>query len=77
MLTLLQNASPSDRHRLGVAIAHLEAAISHINNEAQCHVPLTPQEESEDVEDLRLIVRALADIAEALRSMRGAARTET
>ncbi len=70
MLTLLQNANASatDRHRLGVAIAHIEAAISHINNEAQHHVPLRRTDPSREVEELRLIVCALADIVEALRS---------
>lgn len=67
MLTLLQNASATDRHRLGVAIAHLEAAVSHINNEAQRCMPSTPAADSRKVEDLRLIVCALADIVEALR----------
>jgi hypothetical protein len=68
LLTLLRNSTAGNVNRLGVAIAHLEAAISHINNEAQRHVPPTRGGASREVEDLRLIVSALADIIEALRS---------
>lgn len=74
MLTLLQNANASttERHRLDVAIAHIEAAISHINNEAQHHVPLRRAVPSREVDELRLIVCALADVVDALRSRRSA-----
>jgi hypothetical protein len=68
VLTLLPTASATDRHRLGVAIAHLEAAISHINNEAQRHAPIRTGADSPTIEELRLIVCALGDIVEALRS---------
>jgi hypothetical protein len=55
--------------RLTLARRHIETAISHINDVAQSRVPLTTEAEpAPDVDELRLIVRALADIREALRS---------
>jgi hypothetical protein len=55
--------------RLTLARRHIETAISHINDVAQSRVPLTAAVESTPgVDELRLIVRALADIREALRS---------
>ena len=77
MLTLLQNPAVTEKSRLRVAISHLESAISHINNEAQCQVPRTQNSDSRDVEQLRLIVCALADVVGALRSMRDASRDES
>lgn len=61
-----------ERDRLSVAVAHIESAIAHLNNAAQGAVQ--PSEfdfdVSYDVEELRLIVRALADIRESLRTVR-------
>ena len=58
--------------RLTLARRHIETAISHINDVAQSRIPLTvPVEPSPGVDELRLIVRALADIREALRSSDG------
>jgi hypothetical protein len=52
--------------RLTLARRHIETAISHINDVAQSRIPVTPTEVTPDVDELRLIVRALADIREAL-----------
>jgi hypothetical protein len=55
--------------RLTLARRHIETAISHINDVAQSRVPLTTAVEiAPGVDELRLIVRALADIREALRA---------
>lgn len=54
--------------RLTLARRHIETAIAHINDVAQSRIPLsTDAERAPGVEELRLIVRALADIREALR----------
>jgi hypothetical protein len=54
--------------RLTLARRHIETAISHINDVAQSRIPLTADgETAPGVDELRLIVRALADIREALR----------
>jgi hypothetical protein len=53
--------------RLTLARRHIETAISHINDVAQSRIPLTTADIAPGVEELRLIVRALADIREALR----------
>ena len=60
-----KNDSPM--HRIGVARRHIETAISHINDVAQARV-LEPARNAASIDELRLIVRALADIREALRS---------
>jgi hypothetical protein len=53
--------------RLTLARRHIETAISHINDVAQSRIPLTAAvETAPGVDELRLIVRALADIREAL-----------
>jgi hypothetical protein len=57
----------SHEHRLGVARRHIETAISRINDVAQTRV-LEEATNSPRVDELRLIVRALADIREALRT---------
>jgi hypothetical protein len=55
--------------RLTLARRHIETAISHINDVAQSRIPLTTAAETAPgVDELRLIVRALADIREALRT---------
>ena len=54
--------------RLTLARRHIETAISHINDAAQARIPLTVSEVAPGVDELRLIVRALADIREALLS---------
>jgi hypothetical protein len=59
-----KNDSPLQR--IAVARRHIETAIAHINDVAQTRV-LEPANTSA-VDELRLIVRALADIREALRS---------
>jgi hypothetical protein len=55
--------------RLTLARRHIETAIAHINDVAQSRIPITTAvETAPGVDELRLIVRALADIREALRS---------
>ena len=56
--------------RLTLARRHIETAISHINDVAQSRIPLTTTaaDMAPGGDELRLIVRALADIREALRS---------
>lgn len=61
-----ENDSP--QQRLALARRHIETAIAHINDVAQSRVPMTDLGSSAGVDELRLIVRALADIREALRS---------
>ena len=60
------NGSPV--HGLALACRHVETAIAHINNVAQSRVPHTSPGNYTGVDELRLIVRALADIREALRT---------
>lgn len=58
--------------RLTLARRHIETAISHINDVAQSRIPVAPAVEiAPGVDELRLIVRALADIREALRGSDG------
>jgi hypothetical protein len=56
--------------RLTLARRHIETAIVHINDVAQSRIPLTSDltDLTPGVDELRLIVRALADIREALKS---------
>jgi hypothetical protein len=66
----LQIVSSNDApaRRLTLARRHIETAISHINDVAQSRIPLTTAADiAPGVDELRLIVRALADIREALR----------
>jgi hypothetical protein len=67
MLTIVQNRS-GNIDRLNVATAHLQAAIAHINNEAQRWVPVAPGGDERAFEELQLIVRALSDVVDGLRS---------
>ena len=60
-----KNDAPT--RRLTLARRHIETAISHINDVAQSRIPLTASDLAPGVDELRLIVRALADIREALR----------
>lgn len=60
-----KNDAPTQR--LTLARRHIETAISHINDVAQSRIPVTTADLSPGVDELRLIVRALADIREALR----------
>lgn len=60
------NDSPTQR--LALARRHIETAIAHINDVAQTRVPPSIVDDSAGVDELRLIVRALADIREALRA---------
>ena len=68
MLTIVQSRPVATAKRLNVAISHLEAAVVHINNEAQRQIPLEPGAGCRQVEDLGLIVRALSDVIDVLRS---------
>ena len=65
MLQLISHDRRLDRLR--VAAAHIEAAIAHINNEAQVRVPGTTGGDPEEVTTLRLLVVALSDIRTALK----------
>jgi hypothetical protein len=67
-----KNDSPV--HRLAIARRHIETAIAHINDVAQTRVLEQPRGAS-GVDELRLLVRALADIREALRSCEWAPST--
>ena len=54
-------------HRIAVARRHIETAIAHINDFTHARL-LEQARTSSGVDELRLIVRALADIREALRT---------
>jgi len=59
--------------RLGVAIAHIEIAVAHINNAAQSTIVATGvASDHRRLEELKLIVTALADIRESLRRLQPA-----
>lgn len=62
---VVENDVPA--RRLALARRHVESAISHINDVAQARVPPDSRDASA-ADELRLIVRALADIREALRA---------
>jgi hypothetical protein len=66
------SSNDAPARRLTLARRHIETAISHINDVAQSRVPVSASDLATGVEELRLIVRALADIREALRSSDGA-----
>ena len=70
---VVKNDSPVQR--IAVARRHIETAIAHINDVAQTRV-LETARNSAGVDELRLIVRALADIREALRSCEWSATDE-
>jgi hypothetical protein len=58
--------------RLTLARRHIETAISYINDVAQSRIPVTTDiDTAPGVDELRLIVRALADIREALHAPDG------
>ena len=66
------SSTDAPARRLTLARRHIETAISHINDVAQSRIPLTHSADiAPGVDELRLIVRALADIREALRSSDG------
>ncbi|HEY1303931.1 MAG TPA: hypothetical protein VGF24_10310 [Vicinamibacterales bacterium] len=67
---MLQIVAKNDApiRRLMLARRHIETAISHINDVAQSRIPTTTGDLAPGVDELRLIVRALADIREALKS---------
>lgn len=67
-----KNDSPVQR--ISVARRHIETAIAHINDVAQTRV--LEARSTSGVDELRLIVRALADIREALRSCEWTAPVE-
>ena len=54
--------------RIAVARRHIETAIAHINDVAQTRVLEQAARNAAGIDELRLIVRALADIRDALRS---------
>ena len=64
MLEIVRNNHPFERLR--IAAAHIELAITHINNDAQTRVGVAGDGNCDDVENLRLLVQALADIRQAL-----------
>lgn len=67
--TAASSSSDALARRITLARRHIETAISHINDVAQSRIPLTmTAETAPGVDELRLIVRALADIREALRT---------
>jgi len=70
MDAILQIVAKNDApvRRLTLARRHIETAIAHINDVAQSQIPLTTSDLAPGVDELRLIVRALADIREALKS---------
>ena len=70
MDAILQIVAKNDapKRRLTLARRHIETAIAHINDVAQSRIPLTTSDLAPGVDELRLIVRALADIREALKS---------
>ena len=70
MLTIVPNESVRNLDRLRVAAAHLTAAIAHLNNEAQSRVPVLPDDDSTAADTLRLMVRALTDIVDAVEGIR-------
>jgi hypothetical protein len=53
-------------NRLRIAAAHIEVAIAHINNEAQARISCRPGSDQREVDSLRLLVCALADIRSEL-----------
>ena len=67
-----KNDSPVQR--IAVARRHIETAIAHINDVAQTRV--LEARSTSGIDELRLIVRALADIREALRSCEWSAPTQ-
>ena len=66
MLTLVVG-NPDECVSLRMAIAHLQAAVAHINNEAQGRLK-PAQGPAGDVEHLRLIVCGLCDMVAALKA---------
>jgi hypothetical protein len=70
MLTLVSNDTEPRFDRLRVVHAHLAAAIAHLNNEAQARVPVGTEEHSATLNDLQLIVQALADIVDAVHAIK-------
>lgn len=68
MLQLVAKNDETPTQRLSVARRHIETAIAHINDVAQSRVPMSTVANGAGVDELRLIVRALADIREALRT---------
>jgi len=70
MNSMLQIVAKNDApvRRLTLARRHIETAISHINDVAQSRMPSEITDQTPGVDELRLIVRALADIREALKT---------
>ena len=65
MLTLVRNTPALAADRLKLASAHLQAAIVHINNAAQSRMDVFSGDPRQ-VDELRLVVVALAEIINAL-----------
>ena len=64
-------------NRVRIATAHLQAAIAHLNNEAQRRVLNALPGNAGGADELRLIVRALCDVVDALQPSRSEARRDT
>jgi len=76
MLTLVSSDTEPRFDRLRVVHAHLAAAIAHLNNEAQARVPVGTEEHSDTLNDLQLIVQALADIVDAVHAIKPSAMAQ-
>jgi hypothetical protein len=66
MLELVQDAGGGSS-RLTTAARHIEVAIAHLANAAQSRVPRAANESAVELEEVQLMVRALADIRDRLR----------
>jgi hypothetical protein len=75
MNSMLQIVAKNDApvRPLTLARRHIETAIAHINDVAQSRMTPSTSDFVPGVDELRLIVRALADIREALKSSDAAA----
>jgi hypothetical protein len=69
-----QNDGPV--RRLALARRHIETAIAHINDTAQYRIPRSPGENQFQLDELRAIVTALADIRDGLRDAERATRQD-
>ena len=77
MLTIVGRRSQMPLNRVRIATTHLQAAIAHLNNEAQRRVPDALHGDPSGTDELRLIVRALCDVVDALRLSRCEGRRDT
>ena len=75
LLTLVDHHPENSRNRLRLALAHLQAAIAHINNESQARI--TSDTKPSDLEQLRLVVCALHDVIVFLKDESSTSRSAT